>query len=81
MAIDPALAEAGGTPAGISLRLFEDASDLQRQLEELSGISLGERARSRADDRRVAERSGSDADIRVETREGQLWGVTGNIQC
>jgi Tfp pilus assembly protein PilZ len=77
--IDPVLAEVGGTSAGISLRLIEDASDLRRKLEELSGISLGKRARSRAAERRVAERSGSDADIRIETRETRFWGVTANI--
>jgi hypothetical protein len=61
------------------LRLAEDASDLRRKLEEVSGISLRERARSRAAGRRVAERSGSDADIRIETRESRFRGVTANI--
>jgi Tfp pilus assembly protein PilZ len=77
--VDPALAEAGGTSAGISLRLVEDESELRRKLEELSGISLRERMPSRVGDRRVAERSGSEADIRVETEEGRYWGVTANI--
>jgi Tfp pilus assembly protein PilZ len=77
--IDPLLAEAGGTSPGISVRLIEDAADLRRKLEELSGISLGEPTRSRVAGRRVAERSGSDADIRIETQEGHRWGVTANI--
>jgi Tfp pilus assembly protein PilZ len=77
--IDPVLAEAGGTSAGISLRLGEDASDLRRKLEELSGISLGKGTRSRVGDRRVAKRSGSDANIRIETREARFSGVTANI--
>ena len=77
--IDPVLAEAGGTSAGISLRLTEDASELRKKLEEASGISLREQTSPRAADRRVAERSGSDADIRIDCGEGQFWGVTANI--
>jgi Tfp pilus assembly protein PilZ len=77
--IDPMLAEAGGTSSGVSLRLIEDASGLRRKLEELSGISLGESAGSKVAGRRVAERSGSDADIRIETRDDRFSGVTANI--
>ena len=50
--IDPVLAEAGGTSAGISLRLTEDASNLRLELEKLSGISLREKAPARVGDRR-----------------------------
>jgi hypothetical protein len=77
--VDPVLAEAGGTSAGVSLRLTEDASDLRQKLEEASGISLREQPPPRAADRRVAERSGSDADIRIESGENRFWGVTANI--
>ena len=79
MVIDPVLAEAGGTSAGISLRLPEDASDLRQKLEEASGISLREQTSARGGDRRVSERSGSDADIRIDCSEGRFWGVTANI--
>jgi Tfp pilus assembly protein PilZ len=77
--VDPVLAEAAGTSAGISLRLTEDVKVLRPELEKLSGISLDERAQARVGERRVLERRGSDADIRIETREGQFWGVTANI--
>jgi Tfp pilus assembly protein PilZ len=77
--VDPVLAKAGGTSAGVSLRLIGDASDLRSKLEELSGIALVERAPSRVGDRRVLERRGADADIRIETREGRFWGVTANL--
>jgi hypothetical protein len=77
--VGPSLAEAGGTSAGVSLRLMGDASDLRRKLEELSGISLRERVASRSGERRGADRSGSEADIRVESAEGRYWGVTANI--
>ncbi len=77
--IDPVLAEAGGTSAGISLRLTEDASNLRLELEKLSGISLREKAPARVGDRRLAERSGSDADIRIDSGEGRFWGVTANV--
>lgn len=77
--IDPVLAEAGGTSAGVSLRLIEDASNLRRRFESLSGIRLGKVTRSRIGDRRVAERSESDANVRIETHEGRFWGVAANI--
>ena len=77
--IDPVLAEAGGASAGISLRLVEDPTDLLAKLERLSGISLSERARSRVADRRRAERSDCEANIRIETGDGRFSGVTGNI--
>ncbi len=77
--IDPVLAEAGGTSAGISLRLIEDASNLRLELEKLSGVSLREQAPAKVGDRRVAERSGSDADVRIDTGEGRFWGVTANV--
>ena len=77
--IDPVLAEAGGTSAGISLRLIEDASNLRLELEKLSGVSLREQAPAKVGERRVAERSGSDADIRIDTGEGRFWGVTANV--
>jgi Tfp pilus assembly protein PilZ len=68
--IDPPLAEAGGTSAGVSLRLLEDASRLRSTLEELSGLSLGERAPSGIGQRLLAARSRLGADVRIETREG-----------
>lgn len=77
--IDPALAEAGGTPAGISVQIADDPADLRRRLEELSGVSLAGRARRGGADRRAAERSGADADLRIETRDASFKGVTGNI--
>ena len=77
--IDPPLAEAGGTSAGVSLRLLEDASRLRSTLEELSGLSLGERAPSGVGQRRLAARSRLGADVRIETREGRFSGVTANI--
>jgi len=77
--VDPVLAEAGATSPGISLRLTEDTSELRRKLERLAGVSLDEKRPGRVGDRRVAERSGSNADIRIETRDGQFWGVTANL--
>jgi Tfp pilus assembly protein PilZ len=77
--VDAALAEAGGTSAGVSLRLLESVSKLRSRLEELSGISLEERPRSMLGERRLLERRGAEADIRLDTQGGQFWGVTANI--
>lgn len=77
--IDPDLAEAAGTPAGISLRIRDDAEDLRRRLARLSGISLTERVRRGGSDRRAAERGGADGDLRIETRDASFQGVIGNL--
>jgi len=77
--IDPALAEAGGTSPGVSLRLVESVSKLRSRIEELSGISLEERPRSMPSERRLLERRGAGADIRLDTQEGQFWGLTANL--
>jgi Tfp pilus assembly protein PilZ len=77
--VDPALARAGATTAGVSLRLSGSSSALRERLEDLTGLDLAPVAPPNLADRRRSTRSDSDADIVVTTPDGEFSGATANI--
>jgi len=77
--VDPALARAGATAAGISLRLTEPAPALRKRLEGLTGLDLAPPAPKNAGERRRSTRENSDADIVITTPDGEFGGTTANI--
>jgi Tfp pilus assembly protein PilZ len=77
--VDPALAAAGATPAGISVRFSDSTSELRKRLEELTGLILSQPGSGVRAERRTKARTRTDADVVVATEDGEFPGTTANI--
>lgn len=77
--VDPALAEAGETMPGISVRFRASLSELREQLTSVTGLVLEVPDTTKANEKKRSARSEAHADIVIVSPDAEYSGETANI--